>query len=67
MTSVYVIHSQYLDKSGSTILGQAYADPAMAGHVLRALQNECSDKSYRIFTLDLLESQSKIHGAEEND
>ena len=56
MTSVYVIHSHYLDNSSSTILGQAYADPAMAGHVLRILQAECSDKSYSIFTLDLIES-----------
>ena len=56
MTSVYVIHSHYLDNSGSTILGQAYTDPAMAGHVLRTLQAECSDKNYSIFTLDLLES-----------
>ena len=56
MTSIYVIHSQYLDNSGPTILGHAYADPAMAGHVIRTLQAECSDKHYKIFTLDLIES-----------
>ena len=64
MTNVYVIHSRYLDNSGSTVLSTAYSDPATAAHVLRALQFENSDKSYSIFNLDLLESPSGLNGAE---